>query len=134
MNHANKIKNSIIDYYKTLVVFYGDESLYNVLNKIQKISTNLNLLSKNTPSFTSIRYNGSELKPVFDERTSKLLYEFYLLKVFMNYIDLTDEPDMIVSETIQQLEVMDVFSVDYIEERNTRTNIEIDTRIQSDTI
>ena len=134
MNHANKIKASIVDYYKSLVVFYGDEKLYNILNKIQKICRNISLLAKNTPCFTSITYNDSILKPIFDERTSKLLYEYYLLKVLTNYVELTNEPDMIVTETVEQLEVMNVFSVEYIEERNVRMQTEVDTIIQSDTI
>ena len=131
--HAKKIKDYINDYYESLRGFYGVPSLYNILENIQKISSNLLLLVKNTPVFTSIKYKNKDLKPVFDERTSRLLYEFYLLKGFINYIDLTDDPDMLVTETRQVNEVEDLYSVDYIEERDTRVNFAIDERNEYDT-
>jgi hypothetical protein len=131
--HAKKIKDYINDYYETLRGFYGIPAFNNVLETIQKSSKNLLLLSKITPTFTSIKYKNKELKPVFDERTSKLLHEFYLLKGLINYMDLADDSNMIVTETRQVNEVEDLYSVDYIEERETRVNFDVNERNEYDT-
>jgi hypothetical protein len=95
--HSNKIKKHISDYYKKLKTFYGVRDIYNILTKIQNSSKNLLKLSKETPCFTSIKTGEKTLKPVFDERTSRFLFEYYLLRVIINYIDLTDDEDMIVT-------------------------------------
>jgi hypothetical protein len=131
--HAKKIKDYINDYYESLRGFYGVPSLNNILTNIQKMSSDLLLLAKTTPVFTSIKYKNKELKPVFDERTSRLLHEFYLLKGLISYMDLADDPDMIVTETRQINEVEDLYSTDYIEERETRVNFDITERNEYDT-
>jgi hypothetical protein len=69
---------------------------------------------------------------VFDERTSRFIYEFYLLKGFINYMDLADDQNMVVTETRKVNEVEDLYSVDFIEERETRVNFEIDERTEYD--
>jgi hypothetical protein len=131
--HAKKIKDYINDYYESLRGFYGVPSLNNILTSIQKMSSNLLLLAKITPVFSSIKYKNKELKPVFDERTSRLLHEFYLLKGLISYMDLADDPDMVVTETRQINEVEDLYSTDYIEERETRVNFDITERNEYDT-
>jgi prepilin-type N-terminal cleavage/methylation domain-containing protein len=52
-----------------------------ILNGIQKLCENVVKLSKITPSFSSIDQgkDKEEIIPIFDERTSRFLYEFYLL-------------------------------------------------------
>jgi len=102
-------------------------------------------LSKNTPTFITIKnkINGKdeEIKPIFDERTSKFLYEYYLLKVLSEYIDLTDEPAMIVKNVQRRnivgnrVDLEDVVTVDYLDETNTAidVNVDIDDRIEFDT-
>jgi hypothetical protein len=52
-----------------------------------------------TPSFSSIRKSdGTKLTHVFGEITSKYFFQYYLLKVFTNYIDLSNDPSMIIFE------------------------------------
>jgi hypothetical protein len=133
--HSNKIRKHISDYYKKLKTFYGVPSIYNILTKIQKSSNNLMRLSKETPSFTSIKYGEKVLKPVFDERTSRFLFEYYLLRVIINYIDLTDDEDMIVTEVTRQsdVDVTDLFTVSYLEDRETRVDFDVTTQAKKDT-
>ena len=87
-NHENKLKAYISGYYEKLKIFYNVTMLKNILTTIQKTSKNLVFIVNNTPSFTSIKLNtGKTIKPVFDERTSRHLFEYYLLRVLINYID-----------------------------------------------
>jgi len=143
--HEKKIKTIISDYYDKLRVFYDVPALNNVLQKIQRSCDNLLKLSKNTPTFITIKNkeNGKdeEIKPIFDERTSKFLYEYYLLKVLHEYIYLTDEPAMIVKNVQRKnilgnkIDVEDIVSIDYLDETNTAIdiNVDIDDRTEFDT-
>jgi len=131
--HSNKIKKHISDYYKKLKTFYGVPSIYNILEKIQKSSNNLMKLSKETPCFTSIKYGEKIMKPVFDERTSRFLFEYYLLRVIINYIDLTDDEDMIVNEVTKKSSVEDVFTVEYLEDQETRVDFDVTAHAKRDT-
>jgi hypothetical protein len=54
-NHENKIKAIISDYYDKLRVFYDVPALSNTLLKVQRSCDNLLKLSKNTPTFITIK-------------------------------------------------------------------------------
>ena len=143
--HEKKVKTIISDYYDNLRGFYDVPALNNILQKLPRSCENLLKLSKNTPTFITIKnkINGKdeEIKPIFDERTSKFLYEYYLLKVLSEYIDLTDEPAMIVKNVQRRnivgnrVDLEDVVTVDYLDETNTAidVNVDIDDRIEFDT-
>ena len=131
-NHAKKLKKYINEYYEKLKIFYGVPIISNILSTIQKSSNNILKLSKTTPSFTSIKLEDSEITPIFNERTSKYLYEFYLLRVLLNYIELSESDNMLVLETQKENEVTDIFSVDYLEERETRVDLSFTTRNVAD--
>jgi hypothetical protein len=143
--HENKIKTIISDYYEKLRIFYDVPALSNILQKIQRSCDNLLKLSKNTPTFVTIKRKEDgkdiEIKSIFDERTSKFLYEYYLLKVLSEYINLSEESSMIVKRVQRKnivgnkLEVEDIVSVDYLDETNTAIdiNVDVDNRIEFDT-
>jgi hypothetical protein len=127
--HINKLKKYVSQYYEKLKAFYGTNVLSAILVKIQQSSKNLVIISNATPSFTSIKVVGEDsIKPVFDERTSRFLFEYYLLRVFINYIELSDEDSMVVTEVVKELEVSDVFSVEYLEEVDTRTDLSLTSK------
>jgi len=133
-SHSSKLKKYISGYYEKLKTFYGLPTLQNVLTTIQNSSRNIVRLANGTPSFTSIKVNGdSVLKPIFDERTSRFLFEYYLLRIFINYIELTDEDEMVVTEIRKEVETTDIFAVDYIEEQDTRIDLSMTSRTQIDT-
>jgi len=127
-NHANKLKKYVGDYYEKLKTFYGTNVLSAILSKIQQSAKNLVTISNATPSFTSIQHGEDTIKPVFDERTSRFLFEYYLLRVFINYIELSDEDTMVVNEVVKETEVSDVFSVEHLEELDTRVDLSMSTR------
>ena len=130
--HSNKLKRHISNYYEKLRVFYGVNSIYNILTNIQKTSKNLLRMAQETPCFTSIKFGEKTIKPVFDERTSRFLFEYYLLRNIINYIDLTDEDEMIVTEITKQVDVEGLFTVQYLEDRATKVDIDIDSSRKTD--
>jgi hypothetical protein len=132
-NHAGKLKKYVSGYYEKLKIFYGIPTLENILTTIQESSKNLTKLAKSTPSFTSIKLNEDKIiKPVFDERTSRFLFEYYLLRVLINFIELSDRDDMIVTEVRKETEITDIFASEYIEEIDTRIDISMSSRQQTD--
>ena len=133
-NHANKLKKYIGEYYENLKHFYGIPSLQNVLTTIQNSCKNLVLLANLTPSFTSIQIgNEKTMKPVLDERTSRFLFEYYLLRIFINYIELSDEDDMIVREIKKVNTVNDIVGSEYVDEEDTRVDMTMLSINQTDT-
>jgi len=133
-NHANKLKKSISEYYEGLNHFYGIPALQNILTTIQQSCKNLVLLANITPSFTGIKLGEDKaLKPIFDERTSRFLFEYYLLRVLINYIELSDEDDMIVRAVKPTNTVDDVFATEYVEETETRVDLAMTSRNQTET-
>lgn len=127
-SHANKLKKYVSDYYEKLKTFYGTNILSAILSKIQQSAKNLVTISNATPSFTSIKHGEDTIKPVFDERTSRFLFEYYLLRVFINYIELSDEDTMVVTEVVKETELSDVFSVEHLEELDTRVDLSMSSR------
>ena len=133
-NHASKIKKYIGGYYEKLKNFYGNPTLQNILTTIQKSSKNLIKIANATPCFTSIKISEDKIiKPVFDERTSSFLFEYYLLRILINYIELADNDDMIVSEVKKKTEITDIFAVEYLEETETRIDLSMTSRQETDT-
>jgi len=127
-NHSFKLKKNINDYYEKMKTFYGTFKLNTILSTVQKISKNLLLLSKYTPCFTNIKIEDKIIKPIFDERTSRFLYEYYLLKVMICYIELSDDEDMLINEITssnETNEITDIFTTEYIEELDTRVDLSI---------
>lgn len=128
LNHSSKLKKYVSEHYEKLKKFYGISSLSNILTTIQKTSKNLVLISNRTPSFTSIKIDNKVRKPVFDERTSRLLFEYYLLRILINYIELSDEEDMIVTEIRKETQVTDIYTTEYLEETENMIDISLSSR------
>ena len=126
--HCNKLKKYISEYYEKLKKFYGTTTLTAILVKIQQTSKNLVMISNITPSFTSIQEGDDTIKPVFDERTSRFLFEYYLLRVFINYIELSDQDAMIVTEITKEVELSDIYTVEHLEEIDTRVDLSMTTK------
>ena len=124
INHNNDIKKYISEFYENLRVFYDNNIIYNILTTVQKSCKNINTLSNVFPSFTSIKIdNDKEIKAIFDERTSRLVFEYLFLRVLINYKDLTDDNDMIVREIEKEDIVEDIFSTEYINNLQKRIDI-----------
>lgn len=132
--HKKDIKDSVSDHYNKFRVFYEDASLENILTQIQDMCKNIIVLSEITPAFSSIKYKGKELKPVFDERTSKFLFEYYILKVFINYIDLAESDEQLVRKITKPVTVTvdDLVTTEYLDDLSTRIDVESSLKEEQD--
>jgi hypothetical protein len=127
--HTKDIKDSVSGHYNKFRVFYEDKSLQSILIKIKEISQNIIILSEITPAFSSIKYKGKELKPIFDERTSKFLFEYYILKALINYIDLAESDEMVVREVTRKINVEELVTTEYLDDLST--GIEVETGLKT---
>jgi len=121
-SHKKNIRTFIYDYYKSLTPFFGINEINNVLSTISEKCSSLIKLAEITPSFTTIKSDTIKLIPIFDEITSKLLYEYYLLKIIMCYVELTDDTTMIVRETYVANDESDLVTVEYLDDKAARVN------------
>ena len=132
-NHSNKLKKYIAEYFEGLKPFYGVPTLNNILLNIQKQGKNMVKLADATPAFSSIKNDDKVLKGVIDERTSRYLFEYYLLRTLLSFVILSDEDNMIVTEVKTEYEATDLFSVDYVEEFETKIDLSATSRNIYDT-
>jgi len=121
--HSSKLVRNIADYFNKLKPFYGNISISRILISIQKICKNIIKLADSTPCFSSIKNEDKILRGIIDERTSRFLFEHYLLRTLISYIELANNSDMIVTETRKEIDIQDMFSVDFIEETETRIDL-----------
>jgi len=132
--HTNDLKKDINQHYERLRPFYDNPILLQLLQTIQISSKNLSLLSKNTPCFSSIYLKDTNIKllPVIEERTSRYLYEYYLLRVFINYIELTEQ-DMFssIQEKENTINIEDIITTGYIEDVERRVIFETQPSYES---
>jgi len=128
--HSKDIKDSVKNQYEKFRVFYEDVALSGILKRIQDMCDNIIILSNITPAFSSIKYKGKEVKPVFDERTSKFLFEYYILRVFTNYIDLAESDEMLVREGIKKVRTDDLVTVEFLDDLTTGVEFEESREVQ----
>ena len=134
VSHSAKLKKFIGSYYEKLKIFYDKHSLDNILTTIQETSKNLVKLAHVTPCFTSTKIDEEKtIKPVFDERTSRFLFEYYLLRILVNYMDLSDEQDMVVTEVKKTVEESDIFATEYLDDIETRIDLSMTSRSETET-
>jgi hypothetical protein len=93
-SHNLELKNDIETYLEPLYRFFNNVAINNVVTEIQNITKGILLLSQVTPVTTSTKIGEKELYNVFDKLTSTLLYEYYILQIFTDYIHLTEDPNM----------------------------------------
>lgn len=149
--HANDLKNIVEGYYEPLKKFYGNNSITNILYEIQSKCRNLVLLANITPALTSIQIGGYnsqkdktgdkasnkagdkagdnveedesilETYSVFDKRMATLLFEYYTLQIFIEYINLTKDPKMLSRMLITPEDESDtIYSADFLIEQQLR--------------
>lgn len=121
MSHASDIKTLVGKYYAELRPFYSDKFLSSMLREIQTRGENLIKLANETPYFTASQ--DRKKRATFDKRTSSLLFEHYILLIFMEYINLTDDDSMLFVEEVQRDIFGDIFTVESIEENEQHVEV-----------
>ena len=87
-NHNNMIEEATDKYYSPLNPFYGNVDLIGILKFVKKITKNIVKLSKLTPCTNDIDNNRQIFKKYIDEEMCHLMYQYYILCVFMSYINI----------------------------------------------
>jgi hypothetical protein len=126
--HAIDLKNIVEGYYEPLKKFYGNKSIVNILYEIQSKCRNIVLLANETPALTNIQIGKPkgdepqlETYSVFDKRTATLLFEYYTLQIFIEYINLTKDPKMLSRMLITPENETDaIYSADFLIEQQLR--------------
>jgi len=94
-NHNRDLVEYVEEYYKFLTPFYSNELLVNVLKKVQRNTENIIRLSDATYGTTEIKIGDEILvNNVFNKDLIKLLYEYYILQIFEEYVNLSDDIKM----------------------------------------
>lgn len=127
-SHIKKLKDAIGAYFEELKPFYGVNQLNNVLNTIQSECKNLLKLSDNIHSFSSIKNGETILKGIIDERTGRFLQEYLLLKIFIHYIELADNPEMVVSSITKTQDVTDIVTMEFMDDEETQIDLSLSSR------
>ena len=101
-SHATELTSVINAYYDKFKPFYENPVLSGVLRRMADDTKRILSLIANTPSLTTIQYKSKTIKPIFDETTSKYLFEYYLLSILGHYIELCDDDEVLHSDNIDR--------------------------------
>jgi hypothetical protein len=116
-SHIEDIKSIVTSYYEPLKKFYGVKTINNVLYEIQSKCRSIILLATQTPALTPIKIGDKVTYSVFDKRLSTLLFEYYILQIFTEYINLTKDPSMITKMLVEPEKEDTGFSSDFLIEQ-----------------
>ena len=106
--HVARLREFLEAHYLELRRFYGENTLKPILGTIHKKVEALMLLENAIPI---VREKDSISKePLFNERTLKLLYKYFILSVLDVIIQLGSETNIIVQETPSYAEETDIIS------------------------
>jgi len=132
-NHVKDIKKLIKDYYQRLRPFYSEKIITNILSTLQQRVENLIRLVDQTPYYSSIQYKEKTSHSIFDKTTSELLFQQYLLLLLIEYINLTENESMLFYEKEDSgvSSVEDIFTVEDLEDRETKTDV-VKVRLEND--
>jgi len=100
--HKTDIVNIINKYYGFLTQFYGDPQLDIVLDKIQKISSDIELLSRYTLYMSPILINDVEIYSIFDITICNGLFKYYFYNVLLDYINLENNAEVLTVANIKE--------------------------------
>jgi hypothetical protein len=120
-SHNMELKEDVQDYLRPLEKFYGNMAINNIVSEIQEKCKGILLLSQVTPVLTNTKVADQELYNVFDKRTTTLLYEYYILQIFTEYINLTKDPVM-ASQMLKpvQAENTSLYTSDFLVEQQLK--------------
>ena len=94
--HQNDVKAIISSYYGPLKQFYGDTDLDPILNKIQIDSKDILALMRETRLVSDIE--EVSVSPLLNTELVGLLYNYYFVTTFYQYILLANSPQFLVKE------------------------------------
>ena len=98
--HNLDVYNILSTEYSELKEFYGND----ILNHILKLFYNKNLLFLTfielIPIYATVRTEQTKTKPVFNNKVTSLLYKYLFINVIYSFIQILDEPMIIMTKKI----------------------------------
>jgi hypothetical protein len=125
-SHNNELTNAIQNDSIPLSEFFNNNAIQNISFEIQEKCKGILLLAQSTPVPSNTKINKEQtVYNVFDKRTTTLLYEYYILLIFTEYINLTKDPAM-VSQILKppNKENVSLYSSDFLVEQQLRMSEE----------
>jgi len=126
--HVNDVKEMVKSIYQPLRQFYKDNNIFPLLKQNQQELKDLFKLIELTNLYANIiKLNGQEIKSILNDRLIKQLFQYYLLYVINNLIELTDDLTLISTEPLKKQEIEDLITTDIVvEEELTGEITELD--------
>ena len=121
--HQIEIKNITSEDLEKLRPHYSEPTTNTILETIKTRGEAIMKLMNTTPYFTKIVVNGDEKESVFDHRTSMLLLKYYVFKSLIDYVNLTDDENMLYVEVNQTNTLENVFTVEGIEDQQRHIDV-----------
>jgi len=118
-----EIKENVENYYKPLFQFFDNNLVSNILTEIRVRCKNIIKIADVTPTLTSVKIGDKTVYSVFDKRTTTLLFEYYLLQIFEEYVELTENSSLIpkiLSVRQKDVEEDTLYSADFLIEQQLR--------------
>jgi len=97
-NHENDLRRNVRESYSLLQPFYNSSLLSDVLDWIPQHGDDFLLLVQETLLFSDVEYKGISTHTIFDERTTLLLFEHYLLLSLIMYVEVGEYPSLLTEE------------------------------------
>jgi hypothetical protein len=117
--HEEDLSNIVEKFYEPLNQFMGNNVIENVLKAVSQKNNYIYLLSQNTPALSEININDVSIDKLFDSEITAFLYEYYLLNILTDYIDLSRDIKK-VSKILAQSDVPGSYQKDFLLEQESQ--------------
>ena len=115
--HVSRLRDFLQSHYLELRRYYGETTLKPLLATMH---TKLDTMMQLARSIPVVREgNKPNMEPIFNERTLKMLYTYFILSVLDVIMKLGEETDLIVQEVVPYAEDSDIMSSLEAEEQAT---------------
>lgn len=114
--HITDIRTFVKKYYSPLRFFYNNKTIEKILQAVRNKTIQIYKLAEHTPFFSPIMRENNEIYSIFDKRMNNLIFNYYFLKVFITYIELINNRDLLAVEPLKQREFEETLTEVQIEE------------------
>jgi len=125
-SHEMDVIKMVNNFYEPLDKFYGNNTIIPFLDEVKSRIKSFYLLSETTPVFSKIEIGDKEMRSIFDKRIIILLFEYYLLSIFTEYLSVSKDTTLLnnlltFNDNPDKLSLQsDLFSRDFIIEQELR--------------
>ena len=92
------LKTFISSSYAVIKKLYNDQEIKRILTKINGNLIIINELANHTPFLSPVIMGSQEIYSLFDRRMALLLFNYYFLKIYMIFINASEDQDLLIQE------------------------------------